>query len=189
MDRQPRQKIEALLLSDGPTYALLYLRLLNKLQRIDTMQCILVYIADALSGALLVSKSTVKYNKLRRSRRKDTTIHTRSRNGLRTTLRSSPPVRFAVTDRVQIDLTQPSALETQDDVVQLKAAQILTVLLASETAPILPAVLQPYMSTISAFITSSFPMKRDMSVQCLEALLPRQEVRKAVWAMPTIITG
>lgn len=50
VDRQPRAKTESILLSDGPTYALLYLRLLKKLQRIDTMQCILVLIADALAG-------------------------------------------------------------------------------------------------------------------------------------------
>jgi len=50
VDRQPKAKIDPILLSDGQSYALLYLRLLNKLQRIDTMQCILVYIADALLG-------------------------------------------------------------------------------------------------------------------------------------------
>lgn len=50
VDRQPKAKIDSILLSDGQSYALLYLRLLNKLQRIDTMQCILVYIADALLG-------------------------------------------------------------------------------------------------------------------------------------------
>ena len=50
VDRQPKAKIDSILLSDGQSYALLYLRLLNKLQRVDTMQCILVYIADALWG-------------------------------------------------------------------------------------------------------------------------------------------
>lgn len=51
VDRQPKAKTESILLSDGQTYALLYLRLLKKLQRVDTMQCILVLIADALTGA------------------------------------------------------------------------------------------------------------------------------------------
>ena len=50
VDKQPRAKIESLLLSEGPAYAQLYLRLLKKLQRVDTQQCILVWIADALSG-------------------------------------------------------------------------------------------------------------------------------------------
>lgn len=50
VDRQPKVKTESLLLSDGRSYALLYLGLLKKLQRVDTMQCILVLIGDALAG-------------------------------------------------------------------------------------------------------------------------------------------
>jgi hypothetical protein len=50
VDRQPKAKAESLLLSDGQTYASLYLGLLKKLQRVDTLQSILVLIADALSG-------------------------------------------------------------------------------------------------------------------------------------------
>jgi len=50
VDRQPRAKVESIHLSDGQTYALLYLRLLKKLQRVDTMQCLLVLIADTLLG-------------------------------------------------------------------------------------------------------------------------------------------
>ena len=56
VDKQPRARIESILLSDGPTYALLYLRLLKKLQRVDTMQCILVLIADALAGVSCLSR-------------------------------------------------------------------------------------------------------------------------------------
>ena len=50
VDRQSKAKVEALLGSDGPTYASLYLGLLKKLQRVDTQSCILVLIADALTG-------------------------------------------------------------------------------------------------------------------------------------------
>jgi V-type H+-transporting ATPase subunit H len=50
VDRQPKAKIESLLLSDGRTYALLYLRLLKKLTRDDTLSCILVLMGDALTG-------------------------------------------------------------------------------------------------------------------------------------------
>jgi len=50
VDRQPKTKTESLLLSDGQTYASLYLGLLKKLQRVDTLQSILVLIADALTG-------------------------------------------------------------------------------------------------------------------------------------------
>lgn len=39
-----------MLISEGGAYALLYLSLLKKLQRVDTMQCLLVLIADALAG-------------------------------------------------------------------------------------------------------------------------------------------
>jgi V-type H+-transporting ATPase subunit H len=51
VDKQPRAKAEQLLLSDGRTYAMLYLALLKKLQRVDTISCILVLIADAITGA------------------------------------------------------------------------------------------------------------------------------------------
>jgi V-type H+-transporting ATPase subunit H len=50
VDRQPKARVEALLLSEGRTYALLYLSLLKKLQRVDPIQCLLVLITDALQG-------------------------------------------------------------------------------------------------------------------------------------------
>lgn len=53
VDRQPRAKTESILLSDGKAYAQLYLRLLKKLERVDTLQSILVLIGDALIGKLL----------------------------------------------------------------------------------------------------------------------------------------
>ena len=53
VDRQPKAKTESLLLSDGQTYALLYLRLLKKLTRDDTVSCILVLIGDALAGVYI----------------------------------------------------------------------------------------------------------------------------------------
>lgn len=53
VDKQPKARVEAHLLTEGSIYALLYLRLLNNLQRIDTMQSLLVLIADALTGPSL----------------------------------------------------------------------------------------------------------------------------------------
>jgi V-type H+-transporting ATPase subunit H len=50
VDKQPRAKTEGILLSEGRTYALLYLNLLKKLQRVDTISWILVLIADAITG-------------------------------------------------------------------------------------------------------------------------------------------
>lgn len=50
VDRQSRAKVESVHLSEGRTYAYLYLSLLKKLQRVDTMQYLLVLAADALQG-------------------------------------------------------------------------------------------------------------------------------------------
>jgi hypothetical protein len=52
VDRQTRPKIESILVTDGPQYALLYLTLLKKIERVDTMQSILVLIGDALQGSI-----------------------------------------------------------------------------------------------------------------------------------------
>lgn len=63
--QQSKAKNEPLLLSDGQTYALLYLRLLKKLQRVDTMQCILVLMADALAGTSMFTWRRVQLVHLR----------------------------------------------------------------------------------------------------------------------------
>ena len=52
--------MESVLLTEGRTYAYLYLSLLKKLQRVDTMQSLLVLITDALLGSLSHS-STVAF--------------------------------------------------------------------------------------------------------------------------------
>ena len=82
-----------------------------------------------------------------------------------------------------------SALDTQDDFVQLKAAQILTVLLSAEPNPVAPHYLQPFLSTLASFVQGVQTNKKDVGVQCLEALLPRAECRKAVWGIPGVIAG
>lgn len=50
VDRQPRSRVESVLLSEGSTYVHLYLGLLKKVTRTDTQQCLLVWITDALAG-------------------------------------------------------------------------------------------------------------------------------------------
>jgi V-type H+-transporting ATPase subunit H len=50
VDRQPRAKFDSILVTDGRQYALLFLNLLRKLARADTMQNILVLIGDTLTG-------------------------------------------------------------------------------------------------------------------------------------------
>ncbi|KAJ3526602.1 hypothetical protein NM688_g8243 [Phlebia brevispora] len=156
VDRQPRPKIDSLLLSDGQTYSQLYLRLLKKLQGVDAQRCILVMIADALSDheeriALFTRTSEVDAE-----------------------LPYGPLLRL---------------LDAQDDFVQLKSTQILTVLLSAETSPIQQQYLLPFLNTLSNFISHPVAHKRDIAVQCLEAILPRSECRKAVWGSPSIISG
>ncbi|KAN0128507.1 ATPase V1 complex subunit H [Lactarius tabidus] len=156
VDRQPKAKTESLLLSDGQAYAQLYLGLLKKLQRVDTLQSILVLIADALTDheerIVLFTKASV----------------------------SDPDLPFGPLLRI---------LETQDDFVQLKTSQILTVLLSAEQAPLQQWQLQPLLGYLSSCVQGTFPNKRDVAVQCIEAILPRQEVRRAVWAIPGIVSG
>ena len=74
VDRQPRAKTESVLLSDGQAYALLYLRLLKKLERADTVQAILVLIADALVGKFILTISHVRLIRIR-SRRANSIVH------------------------------------------------------------------------------------------------------------------
>ncbi|KAM5539127.1 hypothetical protein V8D89_007350 [Ganoderma adspersum] len=156
VDRQPRLKIESLHASDGQTYALLYLRLLKKLQRIDTQSCILVLIADAL------------------------TDHEERIPLFTTASQSEPELPYGPLLRI---------LESQDDFVQLKATQILTVLLSSEKSPLQPQQLQPFLNTLSLFFVNSNSNKRDVAVQCLEAVLSRPEVRRAVWTNASLVAG
>jgi hypothetical protein len=93
VDKQPRAKTESLLLSDGRTYALLYLGLLKKLQRVDTISCILVLIADAVTGARSVADMVAPalIPLAHRSRRTYTPLHTRSGNRPGPPLCASPP--------------------------------------------------------------------------------------------------
>ncbi|KAF7359406.1 V-type proton ATPase subunit H [Mycena sanguinolenta] len=158
VDRQPRAKTESLLLSEAPTYALLYLRLLKKLQRVDTMQCILVLIADAIAAP---------------DRDERIPLFTRA-------VESDPDLPYAPLLRT---------LETQDDFVQLKAAQILTVLLCSESTLLQSPQLQPFLVFLASLVQGNSPNKCDIAVQCLEALLARPECRQAIWEIPGIIAG
>ncbi|KAK0228218.1 armadillo-type protein [Armillaria fumosa] len=156
VDRQPKAKIESILLSDARTYASLYLRLLKKLQRVDTMQYILVLIADALTdhdGRIPLFTSTAE---------------------------TDPELPYGPLLRT---------LDIQDEFMQLKAAQILTALLCSEPYPLQHQYLQPFLVTLAGFVQGKSPNRRDVAVQCLEALLTRPECRQAVWDIAGIIVG
>lgn len=101
-----------------------------------------------------------------------------------------------------------SSLEQQDEFIQLKTTQILTVLLGyvsncyslhvlttdSLTRSTEPDKKQrqyvtPFLNSVSTFIAHPLPEKRDVAVLCLEAVLPREEFRKAVWSSTNIISG
>ncbi|KAJ7771798.1 ATPase V1 complex subunit H [Mycena metata] len=156
VDRQSKAKTESLLLSESPTYALLYLRLLKKLQRVDTMQCILVLIADAIAD-----------------HEERIPLFTRA-------VETDPELPYAPLLRT---------LETQDDFVQLKAAQILTVLLCSESTLLQSPQLHPFLVFLASLVQGNSANKCDIAVQCLEALLARPECRQAIWEIPGIIAG
>ncbi|KZP05759.1 ATPase, V1 complex, subunit H [Athelia psychrophila] len=159
VDRQPRAKTESILLSDGQTYALLYLRLLKKLTRDDTVSCILVLVGDALAD-----------------HDERIPLFTRS-------VENDPELPYTPLLKT---------LEAQDEFVQLKAAQLLTVLLAAEPASLPTHVLTPFLTTLASFVqysSGAVNNKRDIGVQCLEALLARPECRKAVWVNTGIIHG
>ena len=78
-------------------------------------------------------------------------------------------------------------LEAQDEFMQLKSTQILTILLSSESTP--RQHLQPFLKVLASLIQGQSSNKRDVAVQCLEALLARPDCRRAVWAIPGIIAG
>ncbi|KAG6833496.1 hypothetical protein H0H87_006068 [Tephrocybe sp. NHM501043] len=173
VDKQPRARIEQILLSDLQTYAHLYFRLLKKLQRVDTMQCLLVLIADALSE------------------------HEERIPVFLRTSESDPDLPF---------LPLLRALDTQDEFVQLKASQILTILMrqvcvttpshpilnivnSSDTTPLPVQHLKPFLGTLATLVQGTAVNKRDVAVQCVESLLARRDCRQAVWAVPGILAG
>ncbi|KAI0340669.1 ATPase V1 complex subunit H [Trametopsis cervina] len=156
VEKQPKSKIESLLLSEGQTYALLYLHLLKKLQGATGQQTILVRIADMLWD-----------------HEERIALFTRASE-------SDPELPYGPLLRL---------LQSTDEFVQLKTLQILTVLLSAEPGTKQQQYVPAFLNTLSTFIMHPLPDKRDIAVLCLEAVLPRQEYRKAVWNNSKIIPG
>ncbi|KIJ27416.1 hypothetical protein M422DRAFT_37773, partial [Sphaerobolus stellatus SS14] len=159
VDRQSRAKIESILVTNGQTYVQLYLNLLKKLVRVDTLQWLLVVVADSLTD-----------------HEERLPLFTNAREW-------DPELPYGPLLR---------ALDTSDDFTQLKASQILTILLSSESSTIPPETLAPFLDTLAALVQATGGNninKRDVAVQCLEALLTRPQVRLAVWEKPGIIAG
>ncbi|KAL9714944.1 H(+)-transporting V1 sector ATPase subunit H [Leucoagaricus gongylophorus] len=177
VDRQPRTRIESVLLSEGNTFVQLFIGLLKKVSRSDIQQCLLVWIADALTGEFWIKKtlSGIKVNEY------GWTDHEE---------RIPLFIRTNQSDHNLPYLPLLKCLDAQDDFTQLKAAQILTVLLSAEQhSNALQQRLQLFLQVLAQFVASSTPHKRDVGVQCLESLLARQEVRQAVWVNSAIIPG
>lgn len=63
------------------------------------------------------------------------------------------------------------------------------VVFSAETVPIQQQYFFPFLNTLSSFISHPVPHRRDIAVQCLEAILPRPECRLAVWGSSSIIVG
>ncbi|KIO27114.1 hypothetical protein M407DRAFT_73717 [Tulasnella calospora MUT 4182] len=156
VDRQPQAKVQSILVTDGPTYATLYLKLLKKLVRVDTMQYLLVMIGDALLDH-------------------DERIPLFTKQ-----IDTEPELPYGPLLR---------ACTTPDEFVQLKAAQILTTLLSSESGPLSNQHIQPFLNTLASLIQGTSPHARDVAVQSLEALLTRTECRAAAWTMPNVVDG
>ena len=209
VERQPKSKTESILLLDGQAYASLYLRLLSKLQRVDTMQWVLVMIGDAITG---MQYSTTFYQPFHvpidhderiplftRTQQSDPDLpygpllrytyyrifgsrlaYTRFIKNVRYTRRVRAAQGGTNSDRT------PKACIVLD---HLMAPTDLASLPSSASAPIQSQYLRTLLGTLSSFVQSQAPNRRDVGVQCLEALLSRPEVRRAVWVIPNVIKG
>lgn len=60
---------------------------------------------------------------------------------------------------------------------------------SSESTDLQSGQLLPFLTVIATLVQSSAPHKREIAIQCLDALLPRAEVRQAVWANVGIVSG
>ena len=86
-----------------------------------------------------------------------------------------------------------SALDSDDEFVRLKTAQILTALLtippqSSSTTPP-DHVLVPFLHKLSINISSSSPHAQDVSLQCLAAILSLRPARALAWQARESIKG
>ncbi|CAE6415985.1 unnamed protein product, partial [Rhizoctonia solani] len=74
------------------------------------------------------------------------------------------------------------ALDSDDEFVRLKSAQILTALLATSTSTPSPEhVITPFLHKLSVNIHSSSPNAQDISLQCLAAILSLRSARSLAW--------
>ncbi|CAE6532872.1 unnamed protein product [Rhizoctonia solani] len=149
IDKQPPQKVNSILMAEGPQYALLFTSILKKLARTEPTQAVLVMIGDALADH-----------------------EERVALFLRTS-EQDPELPFDPLVK---------GLDSDDEFVRLKSAQILTGLLTTNTNSQLPEhILTPFLHKLSINILSSSPNAQDVSLQCLAALLSLRSARSLAW--------
>jgi hypothetical protein len=95
------------------------------------------------------------------------------------------PGRFR-TDEDVADFDRPPKVHI---VISPCSMQTLIPSSSAEPAPLQQSQLQPLLDYLSVCVQATSHNKRDVAVQCLEAILPRHEVRQAVWVMPGILSG
>ncbi|CAE7089931.1 unnamed protein product [Rhizoctonia solani] len=149
VDKQPLQKVNSILMGEGPQYALLFTSILKKLARTEPTQAVLVMIGDAL-----------------------TDHEERVALFLRTS-EQDPELPFSPLVK---------ALDSDDEFVRLKSAQILTGLLTTNTNTQPPEhILAPFLHKLSVNILSTSPNAQDISLQSLAGLLSLRSARNLAW--------
>ncbi|KAK4053341.1 H(+)-transporting V1 sector ATPase subunit H [Microbotryomycetes sp. JL221] len=163
---QRSQAAEQTLESQAKTYANLYIRLLAKLSRNDTLQYILVLVGDFVQG--------------------ETSRVASRQTGLLTTFKWFVPTDRE--DRVALLLAEPDCyspllklVDSQDDFVKQKSSVVASTLLSLDSNP--PNnVVQKLLSHLTLLIRNTQdPEGQDVGVQCLESALRVDKVRKAAW--------
>ncbi|KAJ1307945.1 hypothetical protein OPQ81_002022 [Rhizoctonia solani] len=149
IDKQSPQKVNSILMGEGPQYAWLFTSILKKLARTEPTQAVLVMIGDAL------------------------TDHEERVPLFLRTSEQDPELPFGPLVK---------ALDSDDEFVRLKSAQILTALLTANTNAQPPEhILTPFLHKLSVNILSSSPNAQDVSLQCLAALLSLRSARSLAW--------
>jgi V-type H+-transporting ATPase subunit H len=75
------------------------------------------------------------------------------------------------------------ALSLPDEFVQVKAVQLLAVLISSCKTPIPTTILKPALSLISTQLTNSDPKYRDVALLSLTSLLASSSARRLLWSL------
>ncbi|KAL7409520.1 ATPase, V1 complex, subunit H [Mrakia frigida] len=75
------------------------------------------------------------------------------------------------------------ALSLPDEYIQLRAAQLLTVLISASKTPTPAATLKPLLNLLSSLLTGSSLNSKDIALQSLSLLLASAPVRQLVWSL------